>query len=846
MSDMMMQSESSSLRPGYGSYQDMPGRVDEPVHPFKTLHLFLRGRYWILVLMSVVLTPLGAWVGFKFGVKEYSVSGIIHIVPVKPKILYDTGGGVIPMFAEFMNSESQRIRSQRVIDKALGDVRWKQWRPAFPDRFSETMVEELKSSTNGELLYVQMSDPDPKVAQLGVQTITQAYSDIFTDTATTAERDMDSKLDNVVEQTQSDVANDQTAIIALAKMNPYQTDDLEPVYDGVLKQLQQLGDAIQHKKMYSTNVQAGGGTGAGAAGLPVGEDLLQAIASIPNAQMASALGVRDAYQDRLDKLNFDNTYGPNSTVMKDTIAGLALAKEKVEKVKNIFLHQRDQALAAQTLAGAGAAPAATTQPTVVDANGMPTTMPSADLNSLQAQYDARKQELAEIGKDRILIVEQKEKLTQDELKLKVAQDRRQELAVERPMADRIEVWSDGTLPTKPSSDTHLAIAALGGFTGLFVSAMTVALLGFTNRRFHGPEDTQFSSVRCPMLGMLPTLSSELGDPEQAAMAAHFVHGIRAMLQIKGAGLGGGRVIAITSPSAHNGKTSLSLALGVSFAGAHSKTLLIDCDFIGRALSSRTKAVARPRLGRVLKHQGLIDDEKLQEGLDEAVRKGNRLGEALMDMGYIDQAKIDAALEAQKTHSFGVLEAIDGEDLAECVAPTAIPGLSILPLGQASAEHIGSLSPQMLQQVLDTTRQQYDVVIVDTGPILGSLEASMVATQADDVVLVLANGQDRTAAERSLRYLEMVGAKVAGFVFNRATPRDFIHSKSQSRFSGSADRFRHAKAWSGPQKLAHFGPVAAAVARSVTEPGPTNGKAAQPVGNGEKNGDSGNGGNGHNA
>jgi Mrp family chromosome partitioning ATPase len=163
-----------------------------------------------------------------------------------------------------------------------------------------------------------------------------------------------------------------------------------------------------------------------------------------------------------------------------------------------------------------------------------------------------------------------------------------------------------------------------------------------------------------------------------------------------------------------------------------------------------------------------------------------------------------------------MDAIGGEDIIECVTPTAVPGLSILPLGQATAEDIGGLSPAMLRQVLEATRDKYDVVIVDTGPILGSLEAAMVATQADDVVMVVSNGENRAAAERSLHYLEMVGARVAGFVFNRATPRDFngTGSISRSRANSSASHWRNSGSWR-ESNLSNFGPVAQAVAHSVS-------------------------------
>jgi hypothetical protein len=93
-----------------------------------------------------------------------------------------------------------------------------------------------------------------------------------------------------------------------------------------------------------------------------------------------------------------------------------------------------------------------------------------------------------------------------------------------------------------------------------------------------------------------------------------------------------------------------------------------------------------------------------------------------------------------------------------------------------------------------------------------------------VVVVLSAGENRGAAERSLKYLDGVGAKVAGFVFNRATPRDFVNSDGAQRVSSSANRWGHARSWTQSRQLANFGPVAQAVARSVGDmaTGPANG------------------------
>src|SRR5204863_9112175 len=87
-----------------------------------------------------------------------------------------------------------------------------------------------------------------------------------------------------------------------------------------------------------------------------------------------------------------------------------------------------------------------------------------------------------------------------------------------------------------------------------------------------------------LLGILPNLPDRLTDPAQAATAAHCVHQIRTMLQINSSE--DRKVYAVTSASPGDGKTSLTLALGLSFAASGSRTLLIDCDLVGAGLTSR--------------------------------------------------------------------------------------------------------------------------------------------------------------------------------------------------------------------------------------------------------------------
>jgi Mrp family chromosome partitioning ATPase len=843
----LISSESSSLRPGYSPYPEH-AHHGEATHPMRMLHLFLRGRYILLVVLVAILTPAGAWFAYRFGRTEFTSIGQILVAPVRPYVIHPTEEtSQIQMFEQYMDAQATTMHSQRTIDLAMQNPDWKKWRWPLPDKFNATLALELTVTHQGEILTIRVDDADPTAAMYGTQTVIAAYQELSQEQMIDQDKVRDDALDKVINSLEADRLRYQLQISDLAKNNPYATDDLSKAYDATLANVAMIQQAINARQM----AILGGGTGATMGGIPSttdpaapqGETLLRAIAQ-SDTRMARALEDRDHYTESLREDDDAGLLDQNETV-KIHRGHLAAANSDIEKSLDVYKER----VAAMT---------PTTRPVDQVAGAGATTQPATDaVAEMQAKLDFWKNELTKVGMAQRSFEDLKYNLAETETKLAEANTRRDQLQIESPMSGRLSVIGNGNLPSEPSKDTHIAMGALGGFGGFSMGILVVVLLGLRDRRFHGPEDTQFTGTRCPMLGMLPTLSSDLSNSEQAAMAAHFVHGIRAMLQIKGTGADTGRVLAITSPSAHNGKTSLSLALGVSFAGAHSRTLVIDCDFVGRALSERSNAVARPRLGRILRKAGIIDEQQLQEGLDKAVQHGQRLGESLVTMGYMTQEKLDQTLAAQKEHTFGVLEAIDGEDLAECVAPTGINGLSILPLGQACAEHIGSLSPAMLQQVLDNCRRQYDVIIVDTGPILGSLEAAMVATQADDVVLVLSNGENRTTAERSLRYLEMVGAKVAGFVFNRATPRDFLHSDGSQRVSTSADKFRSSKTWTKNDLLAHFGPVAQAVARTVTAGGSTtangNGRvngAGNGAGNGSANettnssGNSNGNGNGH--
>src|SRR5690606_10587688 len=77
-------------------------------------------------------------------------------------------------------------------------------------------------------------------------------------------------------------------------------------------------------------------------------------------------------------------------------------------------------------------------------------------------------------------------------------------------------------------------------------------------------------------------------------------------------------------------------------------------------------------------------------------------------------------------------------------------------------------------------ERFEIVLIDTGPLLGSLEANLVAGLSDAVVLVVSRGQDSKLVNACIQRLRRIGVHCAGVVFNRAEVQDFERSFAAGR------------------------------------------------------------------
>lgn len=262
---------------------------------------------------------------------------------------------------------------------------------------------------------------------------------------------------------------------------------------------------------------------------------------------------------------------------------------------------------------------------------------------------------------------------------------------------------------------------LAGVIGIAFGVCLAYLAELTDKSFRSPEDIR-KRLGLPVIGHIPPIVAPPAvpgpdlDPMLAAfhkprgIEAEAYRGVRTSLYFS-AQSQGHKIIQVTSPNAADGKSTLAANLAVSVARSGKRVALVDADF------------RKPRVHR------LFHMEDVETGLAQVIAGESDLDTALMPCA-------------------------------------AVPGLWLLPCGPRPANPAELLTSPQFQDVLEQMRDRFDLVLVDTPPLLAVSDPSVVAPRVDGVILtirVTKNG--RPAAERAKEVLTSLGARILGVVVN---------------------------------------------------------------------------------
>jgi len=130
-----------------------------------------------------------------------------------------------------------------------------------------------------------------------------------------------------------------------------------------------------------------------------------------------------------------------------------------------------------------------------------------------------------------------------------------------------------------------------------------------------------------------------------------------------------------------------------------------------------------------------------------------------------------------------------------VRTTRLENLSILTAGLCPSNPAELLSSPRLPEMLQAARVSYDVIIIDTPPILAVSDPAIISPHIDGLILVVRMGKNkRAAAERARETIDAHGIRLYGVIIN-----DVDYSTDDSVAYSQYDKYYDASAPSLPTK-----------------------------------------------
>ena len=274
----------------------------------------------------------------------------------------------------------------------------------------------------------------------------------------------------------------------------------------------------------------------------------------------------------------------------------------------------------------------------------------------------------------------------------------------------LNVVSGPTLNPVPVSPRKTLNIGLGVLLGLALGLAAAILREVLDNTVRSPQVLRTMS-EAPVLGVIAAdrgskKSPLIVDNHARSVRAEAFRQLRTNLQFIDAARPVG-VLVVTSSIANEGKSTTAINLAVSFSDSGRRVLLIEAD------------LRRPRVAEYLDLEGAV-------GLTNVL---------------VGQAAIDDVLQ-----------------------PWGRGGLTVLPSGTIPPNPSELMGSPLMAELIIQLRKSFDMIIIDTPPVLPVTDAAVASRLVDGVVLVVRYGKTtRNQVSTALRSLTAVDARVLGTV-----------------------------------------------------------------------------------
>jgi capsular exopolysaccharide synthesis family protein len=280
----------------------------------------------------------------------------------------------------------------------------------------------------------------------------------------------------------------------------------------------------------------------------------------------------------------------------------------------------------------------------------------------------------------------------------------------RPPLVAAKIFEPAQLPAEQVAPQPLAYVAVGAVAGLLLGFVAALLLHALDSRIRGRRQLE-DILDAPVLGTIardPKIAkSPLVMPNRPLAEAF--RQLRTNVQFVDVERQH-RVILVTSATAGAGRSTTVCNLGLAMAEAGVKVLIVDAD------------LRKPTIARCVQIDGKV-------GLSDVLAERVPLERARQSTG---------------------------------------PHLDVLPSGALPPNPSELLGSKRMTDLIQKLRTAYDVVLIDSAPLLPVADAAVLAPQADGVLVVVKDktvGKDLEAAKEAL---DAVSARVLGAVMTMVT------------------------------------------------------------------------------
>ncbi len=296
------------------------------------------------------------------------------------------------------------------------------------------------------------------------------------------------------------------------------------------------------------------------------------------------------------------------------------------------------------------------------------------------------------------------------------------------------IVDNADVPTKPINRQWFRILLLSFAAGISLSITGVLLIELQDKKIRTPQHIE-QATGISVMGCIPFFKSSSLSPVEGRLSQHETHtpagesfiALRTRFLFSEM-ISQTQTVLITSAMKGEGKSTVTVNLAISLCTSGKRVVIIDCD------------LRKPKMHRFF-------GESVEPGLFDIIN--------------------------------------DADSIENVLFETDVPGLYIIPAGSFSASPSEVLSSPSFDEIIETLKEEFDFVLLDSPSVLATPDPTIMAPRVDMTLLVIRSG--KVVQDDILSALDHI-KQTGGYVY--ATILNGVPSVERSAYSRYGYGYTH--------------------------------------------------------